>query len=547
MNKKVFILAKTLMKNSFSFPTDPQKKIRQALLTAFVVLCFVPMVMGLIKFVTKMYDGLVIVGEQGVLLSLGIAVSAFAIFFFGLLYTMNTFYFSEDIENLLPLPVKSSHILGAKFIVVTIFEYMTEAVILLPLLIVYGLKSNQDFLYYFYGLFIFLSLPVLPIALASAVVMVIMRFTNLAKNKDAFRIASAMFAIFIGVGVNIFTQRIVLNQGMGRLGNNSLVTTTSIIFPPAKLGAVGLINSGTPGGLGYICLFLALSLIGFYLFLLLGNLLYYKGVTGVTVSSSRRKSITDQELSRQTVRNSVFKSYVLKELRILFRTPAYFINCIMVNFIWPVFLVLPILTNPKTKSAVMLLKDMMKNPTVGGLAVGVGFGIMLLVASINGIASTSISREGESILFSKYIPVSYKTQIIAKVIAGVLMGIVAMLTMGVAMIFVFRISWSLMSVICGASLLGILFSNLVGVFIDLINPKLHWSDEQRAVKQNLNLLLGLIICALFSGFSIWALFKLQLTISQAALSLVTIYTILDGLLYRALIKKGSELFSKIEY
>lgn len=38
------------------------------------------MVMGLIQFVTKMYDGLALVGEQGVLLSLGIAVSAFIIF-----------------------------------------------------------------------------------------------------------------------------------------------------------------------------------------------------------------------------------------------------------------------------------------------------------------------------------------------------------------------------------------------------------------------------------------------------------------------------------
>lgn len=547
MNKKLFILAKTLMKNSFALPTDQKKKMRQALLLAFLVLCFVPLVVGLIKFVAGMYDGLTVVGEQGALLSLGIAVSAIVIFFFGLLYTMNTFYFSEDIENLLPLPVKSSHILGVKFIVVTIFEYLTEVVILLPLLIVYGLKSDQSFLYYLYGLLIFLTLPVLPIVLDSVVVMIIMRFTNLAKNKDAFRIISAMVAIFFGVGINIFAQRMTLNQGIGQLGNNSLVAMTSAIFPPAKLGALGLINSGTLGGLAYICQFLALSLVGFYLFLFLGNLLYYKGVNGVSVSSSRRKSITEQELIRQTVRSSVLKSYVLKELRILFRTPSYFINCIIINFIWPIFLILSMLTKPKITSGVIQLKGMLQNPNLGGITVGVGFGIILIVASINGIASTSISREGESILFNKYIPVSYKTQIWAKVITGVLMGIVAMLTMGVAMIFVLGISWSFMAVICGASLLGILFSNLVGVFIDLLNPKLHWSDEQRAVKQNLNLLFSLVICALFSGLGVWALIKLQLTISQTALSLVAIYALLDVLLYRILMKKGSELFSKIEY
>jgi len=98
------------MKNGFSFPKEKSKKIKQILLFAVLALSFFPMVYGIIKFLMSTYDGLVTVGEEGVLLSLGIAVSAFAIFFFGLFYTMNTFYFSDDVENLLPLPVKSSHI-----------------------------------------------------------------------------------------------------------------------------------------------------------------------------------------------------------------------------------------------------------------------------------------------------------------------------------------------------------------------------------------------------------------------------------------------------
>ncbi len=546
---KLCVLTLALFKNLYSFPTDRKKKARQILLLFVLGLCFVPMVVNIVKFIWVMYDGLAAVGEEGILLSLGIAISAFVIFFFGLFYTLNTFYFSDDVENLLPLPVKSAHILGAKFIIVIIFEYLTEILILLPLLMVYGLKGAEGFLYYLYALLIFLTLPVVPIVLDSVVVMVIMRFTNLAKNKDAFRIISAVIATFFGVGVSTFTQRLGLNPGVEQiqLGNNSLVALTPNIFPFSKLGALGLINNASLDGLIYTCLFLAGSLLGFYIFLLLGNLLYYKGVTGVSVSSSRQKQISGEELSRQTVRSSVIKSYVLKELRILFRTPAYFINCILTNFLWPVLLFLPLLTQSKSMSGIGRLSALVQNEGTKGIVLASVFAIMLLISSSNGIASTSISREGESILFNKYIPLSYKTQIMAKLISGVVMGLVGMLLMSVAVAGLLKLSLSLLALICGTGLLAVIFSNLTGVVIDLLNPKLHWDNEQKAVKQNINVFLAMVLCAFFGGITVYAVVSLKLNAIQTAECLVVVYGILNILLYLGLMKKGSDLFRKIEY
>ena len=84
MNKKLLILTIALMKNGFSFPKEKSKKIKQILLFVVLALSLLPMVYGIITFLTSTYDGLATVGEEGVLLSLGIAVSAFVIFFFGL-------------------------------------------------------------------------------------------------------------------------------------------------------------------------------------------------------------------------------------------------------------------------------------------------------------------------------------------------------------------------------------------------------------------------------------------------------------------------------
>jgi len=549
MNKKLLILTLALMKNGFSFPKEKSKRIKQILL--FVVLAFslLPMVFGIINFLMSTYDGLATVGEEGVLLSLGIAVSAFVIFFFGLFYTMNTFYFSDDVENLLPLPIKSSHILGAKFIIVTIFEYLTASLIFLPILIVYGVKNGGGILYYVYALLIFLTLPVIPIVLDSVIVMIIMRFTNLAKNKDAFRVISAIVAIILGVGVSTMSQRFVLTEGAGQtqLGNNSLVAITSNIFPASKLGALGLINHGSLSGLVYTGLFIILSLLGFYLFLLLGNKLYFKGVTGVSVSSSSKKQISSEELGRKSIRSSVLKSYVLKELRILFRTPAYFINCILMNFIWPIFLIIPIFTQPNSTGGIGEMVGFMQTEGISGIVFVAFFGVMLFVSSSNGIAATSISREGENIFFNKYIPVSYNTQIMAKVIAGVIMGVVGMLTISLVAVVLLKLPLPLMALICVISFLAILFSNFVGIIIDLYNPKLHWDNEQKAVKQNLNLMISMVVCVAFGGLTAFAVIKLNLALIQVVVSLVAVYGLIDSLLYLFLKKIGSKIFSKIEY
>ncbi|KJR48098.1 ABC transporter permease protein [Desulfosporosinus sp. I2] len=549
MNKKLLILTMALMKNGFSLPKEKSKKIKQILLFVVLALSLLPMAYGIITFLRITYNGLATVGEEGVLLSLGIAISAFVIFFFGLFYTMNTFYFSDDVENLLPLPIKSSHILGAKFIIVTIFEYLTGCLIFLPILIVYGVKSGAGVLYYVYALLIFLTLPVIPIVLDAVLVMIIMRFTNLAKNKDAFRTISAVIAIIFGVGVSTMSQRFVLNQGAGQtqLGNNSLVAITSNIFPASKLGALGLINHGSPSGLVYTGLFIVVSLLGFYLFLLLGNKLYFKGVTGVSVSSSSKKQISSEQLSRKSIRSTVIKSYVLKELRILFRTPAFFINCILMNFIWPIIILIPLFTQPKSRNGIGAIIGLLQKEGITGMVFVAFFGAMLFVSSSNGITATSISREGENVFFNKYIPVSYKTQIMAKVIAGVIMGIVGMLSISIVAVIVLKLPLSLMALICVTSLLAILFSNFVGIIIDLFNPKLHWDNEQKAIKQNLNLLLSMAICVAFGGLTIFAVIKLNLNLIQVVVSLVAVYGLLDSLLYLFLKKIGSKMFSKIEY
>jgi len=549
MNKKLFILTSTLLKNSISFSADAKKRNKQIILFIFVAVCFIPTVYAIVKFISDTFEALVSVGEEGSLLSLGIALSAFIIFFFGIFYSMNTFYFSEDVENLLPLPLKPSQILGAKFFIVAIYEYMTGALILLPILIVYGVKSGGGILYWLYSVLVFLSLPIIPIALASLLVMLIMRFTNVAKNKDRFRMISAVIGILFGVGINILIQKMAIGQGTQQIqfGNNSLVSTASYFFPTAKFGALGLINSANLAGLGYIILFLGLSFVVFWIFSLVGDLLYYKGVTGVSVASSSKKKLSASQLEKQVVQSPVVKTYVLKELRILFRTPSYFINCIIMNFLWPVFLLIPFVTRSKAMSGLGQFSDILQKPDVAAYLLVIAFGVILFVSGTNAIAATSISREGDNIFVNKYIPLSYKTQILAKIIAGVIMSSVGMFSISIAAVLLLKIPLYMFLLIIITSFIGILFSSFGGIIIDLYNPKLHWDNEQKAVKQNFNVVYSMLVNIVFGGLAIFLTFYFKLGLLEVFVGLIILYGVLDLMLYKYLMKKGCEIFSRIEY
>jgi ABC-2 type transport system permease protein len=555
MSKNLLLLAKVLLKNG-SNPSSigKNKKIRsQYLIVGIIALCFAPLVISIVGFISQIYDILSQMGQEGVILSLGLSMSSFIIFFFGIFYIMNTFYFTNDIETLLPLPIKPYEILGAKFIVVTIFEYLTELVVLLPVLIVYGIKSGEGVMYYFYFVMIFLILPIIPLVVASIPVMIIMRFTTIARNKDRFRVIVGIIAIFFGLGANVLVQKSIgagidskQLQQMLTGGKNSLIDITSKIFPTSKIAALSLINSISFNGFVNALFFIIVTAFVFLIFLYLGELLYFKGVMGISETSSRRKSLSMEELSRKAVHNSVITSYMWKEIKILFRTPPYFMNCVLMNFVWPVFFFALLLTRSKGSNRIEDVRKYLQDPTILGIVLTVASAIILFVAASNSVTASSISREGQQIFVNKYLPVSFKNQIMAKVLSGVFIGLIGMFSIMVVAVPVFKIPIYMVAGIIVVGLMAIFFSSLMGIVFDLLNPKLHWDNEQKAVKQNLNTLFNMFVGAAVAGLTILGVIKLELGLFWAFLGLVAVYAVLNAVLYTFLKKKGAVLFGRIE-
>ncbi|WP_291634235.1 hypothetical protein [Clostridium sp.] len=551
---KFIALTKVLLKTGThsSSNKNKKKKIKGIFLGLFLMLAFTPMVIEFGKFISMAYDGLHSIGQEAVILGFGLSVVSVVIFFFGIFYAMSIFYFSMDVENLLPLPFKPWHIMGAKFAVVLIYEYLTEIIFFAPTLIAYGIKCSGGIVYYTYGVIIFVILPIVPLVMASVINMIIMRFTSIAKNKDRFRIVGGIIAMCFGVGTNIYIQRFSQDVSQSEItemltkGNNSLVDLATKIFPSTKIAVNSLTNTANIQGFINLILFVVIAIAALIIFIILGEALYFKGVMGVSETTSNRKILSNIDLIKNTKQKSSRVVYVLKELKLLFRTPIYFINCVLMNFLWPVFLLIPILVQKGGAVQLEKLTKYLQDGRNTGMALGVFFAFMVFTSCSNAISSTAISREGKNLFILKYIPMKYKEQLMAKVLSAVVLGISGMIMVSIIGIILLKLPLELVLLFIIVGSAGILFTSFIGIFIDLNFPKLQWDTEQEAVKRNLNVVIVMIICIALGGGTVFVIIQFKLVKWIAFALIVVLYGGLDLVLYYLLGTKGVEMLKKIE-
>ena len=553
MNKFLALTRVLLVSGSTPLSKNNGSKIKRIFLYAILIMAFLPITLSIGSFCGIVYDALKQVNQEGLILVLAFTISCVLVMVLGILYVLSVFYFSKDIENLLPLPLNPMEILASKFLVTLMYEYLINLVFLLPILIEYGIKSGGGIIYYVLGLIMFLTIPIVPLVIASILGMVLMRFTNIGKNKDRFKVVSSIILVVGIFGFNIYINKFSASNSspdqIQRLlseGNNSLIAVVTTIFINAKVAALTMINLGRLKGLANLGIYLTMTVCSFLLFLILAQGLYFKGVIGLNQSVTKQRKLTSDILDKGIRSSSVTKALLIKELKLLFRTPIYFINCILMNFLWPVFLLFPIAMQPGGLSKIGKLGLNFSNSRTAGIAIAVFFGVGVVVTALNCITSTAISREGQNVFFMKYIPISYKKQINAKILSGVLMGIIAVNLMLILSVILIKPHISLIVIAVLISMLGIAFACETGMLIDIYFPKLVWDNEQKAVKQNLNTFVNMVLCFAFSGLVIFVVIKLNLQLISVIAFITIIFGLLDYSLYSMLMTLGVNELKKLE-
>lgn len=547
---KFFVLTKYLMMGSDMRGGRKKKGLSDNSIyrTIMAIILFLLLACSVGALDLPIYESLKMINMQSLLLVLNYSLVAFVIFFFGVFYVMNIFYFSKDIDYLLPLPVKPETIIASKFVVTLLYEYFIAGIILVPCTIIYGINSSANPLFYVYSVILIIFLPVLPLCIALLLSILVMPLINLSKNKDLFKIIGGILALVFAFGFNIVANMGARNAGQMSNSLKNLSNSVGSIFPGGKIAAAALINSSNFYGFLQLVIFVLINILSFVIILVLSNALYFKGVVGLSESGSKRKAMNEAELSKAVARRSVVMSYTIKELKLLFRTPAYFINCVIIVLIWPLVIIMPMFfsshqnNGPSKDQLISLFASSSNYPII--IAAAAAFGVF--VGCMNVVTCTSISREGDNFFVMKYIPVPYKQQITAKILSGVAIALVGqiLLVITAAIIMKMPIYISILCIIIG--LAGMFFSATIGILIDIMMPKLEWDNEQKAVKQNLNVLFAVIPALIVGVITVAAIVIVRPNFAITFMVLLVIYVVIDFVVYKAVCEKGTDILKDFE-
>ena len=202
MNKKIFSLTKVLLKNSFQRYNENNKKTSKigkillyAVLVVYLIGIFGFLSYGLITTLQQVQQEAMFIG----VFLLGLALLTIIQ---SIISATNVFYFSRDLEYILPLPLKPREILISKLNVILITEYIVELLFAVVPIIIYGVLTAVGIQYYIISFLVLLIFPIIPLIISTIIIMIIMSFTKGAKNKDRFQLIVPILGIILAFAIS---------------------------------------------------------------------------------------------------------------------------------------------------------------------------------------------------------------------------------------------------------------------------------------------------------------------------------------------------------
>ncbi len=541
---RIKIITKYFIKNALDemFASSKMKPVFIVILMLFVVsMISLPFTF----MISEGYKSFHSMGQEGALLAIILSLGSTVSFFFGIYTIMNVFYFSDDIEVILPLPFKGSEIVIGKFAAVLINMYIYTAMLVLPL-IAYGAVSRASFMYYCYAIIVLIITPILPMILASLICMALMRFTSLSKHKDAFKMFTGCASLILIIAFNFFTSGSGKNMTSEQMiekfsqGNNNMIDTMTGIFITNKFSSYGLLYNNEFKGLLYILIALSLSIAIFIIYYNIGGKLYLKGIIGISESYSKREDILENGKSRKLIKtSSPIKALVKKDIKVVLRTPQFFINCIAMIFYMPAIIGITMLSGSRLAEFRTLLNDGTKWYAIAIVIAFIGGTVCIMGG---GAGATALSREGKDFIILKYIPVDYKTQLYSKIISSLCINEVGavIIALGLILVGASPILFTLGTITSIASI-GLI--TLFGMYIDFRSPKLEWENERAMFKNNYMPLFIMLIVFVLGIILVFAaiILKNYIIIFGICILMVIIGTMI---LYRSLVKLAYKIYNE---
>lgn len=542
-------LTNVILKNSKRMDIQVKTKNSATLgITAFLIV-FIFLSIMMIGFSVSVTRELSQINQSYAFINILLLMNFFILFAKSIFESLNVLYFSKDLRVLLRMPIKSKDILHAKFFNMIISEYQMEIIMLAIPMIVYGILTKVNFMFYLYMFLVLLILPVIPILLTSLIIAIIMRFTNFIKNKSKVMYITIILSMFlvgfvsmgfgkdVSMSVSIFKDLILRANGLAE----SIADYFVLIKPIMNT----LLNYDNLEGFKNLIIYYLESIICYVSILFIISKIYLKGAIGTTINSEKNAKTEFKDLSIKDfeIKNQG-KSYIIKELKTLVRTPIFCFQCLIMPIVYPISILLVVIFLIEFARLVGLDLIASFNGIVNS---SLGTAIFLIVGQVfymlNFSSIIAISRDSNNAILTKFIPIDLYKQFNLKIRLGVLINTVASLIIAISY-FVF--TENLLFTIIILFILNLI--NIIGekakLLIDLKNPQMSWDSEYTMMKQNTNIMYVLFYTFLVSGV-IFIISRLLVDFRIFLFIILGLVIVINICFNKYINKRKQELFSKI--
>ncbi len=495
-----------------------------------------------------MYSAFSQLGEPETMLALTGIMCVTLTVITGFFYIVSELFFSKDVSFVSSLPITSRELLTAKLIRIWLGEIGIAWLICLPVSILYGINQAMGVLYYVKALLLIPFLPLVPLSIVTLLAFALIRVSVLWKRRETMTvIVSMLFLVAVMWGemkLSMSAQDDNMSAAVAQIviRQRSMLDMFAGLYPPIQwfshaLSWNGLLAVGNWfgfAGLNVAAIAAVIALLG-------GS--YQRLAVRQNETLTHLNATTRKRADRHGMR-SPFQALYRREVREIFSSPSYAMNCLATGIMFPVVFLIVYFSAGSEGSNMTAISELVKL-VPASLITAFAAALFAMTASMNMAVSTAVSREGVRHEFFRTLPVTPQTQLLAKLSMGLTLNLLMTVPMAVIALVLFGDFRT--SIIIGF-IISLLFTtgfSMFGLMVDAAHPKFGWKNETEAIKQN-----GLAALSMFGsigflaacGFLYYWLTTLGIGYNMGLLLLSAVALVADLLLYKRLIGKTAQTY-----
>ncbi len=432
-----------------------------------------------------------------------------------------TLFAFRDYDLVMALPIKESHIVSSRLLLLYGLNIAFTFMIMIPSMIAYGVLARPEISFYIISFIALWFIPLIPIIVSSIVGTIIAYFASEFRHSN-------MVNIIISFALVLLLMFLPLTFGETEA---ELVQMTEQIteqinstYPFAQMYSDAVVNFDIVA----LFAFIVISLGAFIVF----SIIVGKAFKNINTLLTTSRQDSNYELSDQ-VQMSPLKALYRKEIKRYFSSAVYVMN----TSFGVVMLTIG--------AVALIFVDLDKHLGPGGSEMIKAY-LPFIISFCIFLSSTtmaSISLEGKNLWIARSLPVSTKTIFMSKI--GVNLTILAPALLDV-IILAIVLDFTLIQgvVIFISTLLSMIFVSLFGLVVNLAYPNLNWNSEVIPVKQSTAsfiTIFGGMAIALLQGAIFYLIRDYELTYIAFSLLLL----VMSFILYKLLGGYGERKFASL--